>query len=362
MVVLACAAVGAWAGGVVASGPSAQPASKSPIAKTPVSKPVPVARIAAKHARKPGAAVKRAHVKKQKAAHKARRVLAATTIDLCATTGSLALADGSSVPIWGFALKGLAADCSDVTASLPGPQLDVNQGDTVTLNVTNALAARTISIETPGIDLAAGALEAGSGATVTVSFTASAEGTFLYQSSGDSGRQEAMGLFGALVVHAATGAYGKPFDVEVPKALVLSEIDADFNAAPDTFDMNNWNPKYWLINGQSYQSSTPNIDVPADKTVLVRYANAGIDNNTMTMLGIRETLVGRDGNAVSNPFSVVTNTFPSGETLDALIHIPAGSAGSKFPIYNRNLHLTTGSYGGTNFDQGGMMTFLNVTP
>jgi FtsP/CotA-like multicopper oxidase with cupredoxin domain len=270
--------------------------------------------------------------------HAARRLQAAAVVNLCAKAADNVSIGATTVTIWGFVLKGAAADCSDVTAQLPGPVLNVNQGDTVTLNVTNALpAGHPISIEAPGIAFAPGPQDAAVGTTVSLSFTANAEGTYLYESSGDAGRQEAMGLFGALVVHSTTAglAYGNAFDAE--HVLVLSEIDPNLNAAPDTFNMNDWDPTLWLINGQASPDTAP-ITAGAGKRVLLRYANAGIDNNTMTLLGLHERMIGQDANALANPFDVVSETFPSGETAEALVAIPAGAAsGTKYALYNRQL-------------------------
>ena len=178
------------------------------------------------------------------------------TIDLCATTGTVDLPGASGVKIWGFVDK-TSADCSAEHghATLPGPVHHVGQGDAVTLNVTNDLpAGHSLSFEVPGLDFAPGSTDAGVGATVTRTFTASSPGTYLYQSVGDGERQTAMGLYGALIVDSSTGgrAYSSEasaFDVEAP--LVLSAIDPSFNNAPDVsaFDMRSYAPTYWLING-----------------------------------------------------------------------------------------------------------------
>jgi FtsP/CotA-like multicopper oxidase with cupredoxin domain len=146
-----------------------------------------------------------------------------------------------------------------------------------------------------------------------------------------------MGLYGALVVHSATAgqAYGSPFDTE--QVVVLSELDANLNASPDTFDMNNWDPTYWLLNGKSSPDTAP-IGAAAGQRVLLRYANAGMDNNTMTLLGVRERLIARDAYPLANPFSVVSETFASGQTADALVTVPASaSSGAKFALYSRQL-------------------------
>ena len=107
--------------------------------------------------------------------------------------------------------------------------------------MTNALpGTRTLRVEIPGVSFDPGPVEAESGQTVTVSFAASAPGTYVYQSSGDAGRQTAMGLYGGLVVRSGTAgqAYDDPataYDVE--QVLVLSALDPGFNAAPDTYDL-----------------------------------------------------------------------------------------------------------------------------
>jgi FtsP/CotA-like multicopper oxidase with cupredoxin domain len=263
---------------------------------------------------------------------------------------------GETIPIWGF-----AASCAG-PAQLPGPTIDANVGDVVTVSVTNGLAGHTLSLEAPGIDLGAAPTDIAPGATASFTFTATAEGTYLYESSGDAGRQEAMGLYGALVVHSATPgqAYGNAFDAE--RVVLLSEIDPAFNAAPDTFDMRLWKPSYWLINGHPYPDTQP-LDVPAagQRRLLLRYLNAGMENTTMAMLGLRARLVGRDAYPLANPFSVVSETFPAGETADAIVTVPAAAAaGAQFPLYNRNLELKNGPLGGTSPAPGGMLTFIRV--
>jgi FtsP/CotA-like multicopper oxidase with cupredoxin domain len=186
-----------------------------------------------------------------------------------------------------------------------------------------------------------------SGATASLTFTAS-EGTYIYSSGGDGGRQTAMGLYGALVVHSGTAGTEDGVAVDAQKVLLLSEVDPAFNASPDTFDFNNWHPSLWLINGQPYPT-TPALGVTAGQRVLLRWLNAGIDNNTMSMLGVRQQLLRADGAALANPFEVVSHTFPSGSTADGLVTVPAAAAvGDRFPLYNRNLN-------------AGMTTFLQVS-
>jgi FtsP/CotA-like multicopper oxidase with cupredoxin domain len=292
---------------------------------------------------------------------------AVVSINLCALPGTATLTGAATVPIWGFGVPTTPGNCATATASLPGPQLIVAEGDTVTLNVTNALpAGHTVSFEVPGVAFAAGGTDAAAGATVTRTFTASAPGTYLYQSSGDAGRQEAMGLAGALIVRSGTAnqAYDSAttaYNVEAP--LVLGAVDPAFNAAPDTFDMHAYNATYWLINGKAYPD-TAGITAAPGQRVLLRYLNAGYDNTTMTLLGMHERVVARSAHLLNNPFDANAETLPAGATEDAIATVPAGTPPSShgYPLYNRQVHLTNGAQTGvspTPATGGGMLTFVH---
>ena len=293
-------------------------------------------------------------------------VLAApVTINLCAVAGTATLTGAVSVPIWGFGIPTTPGNCSTATASLPGPQLIVNEGDVVTLNVTNALpGTRTLSFEAPGIAFNAGPIDAASGATVTRTFTASAPGTYIYESSGDSGRQEAMGLYGALIVRPLTPgrAYDTPttaYDVEA--VLLLSQVDPNFNADPDNFNMYNYLAPYWLINGKAYPDAAT-IHAPVGARVLLRYLNAGHDNTTMMLLGMHEQALARDAHLLNNPFFANAETIPSGGTEDAITTVPAFSPpnANGFPLFNRQYHITNSACpANTVCAPGGMLTFIS---
>ncbi|MEU7875203.1 multicopper oxidase domain-containing protein [Dactylosporangium sp. NPDC049140] len=292
---------------------------------------------------------------------------ASVSINLCAKAGTLTLPGPVSVPVWGFGVPATPGDCTTATAGAPGPVLSVNEGDTVTISVTNALpAGHTLAFEIPGVDFTAGPSDAAAGATVTRSFNATRPGTYLYRSGGDAGRQAAMGLYGALIVRpptpnqaydTATTAYN------VEALLILSAIDPGFNAAPDTFDMHSYRATYWLINGRAYPDTTQITASPGQR-VLLRYANAGYDNTTMSLLGMHERVVAQDARLLNNPFDANAETIPAGATADAIATVPSGTAPSihGFPLYNRQQHLTNGPQSGPSpapATGGGMLTFIH---
>ena len=297
------------------------------------------------------------------------------TIELCAVSGTATLTGSTQVPIWGFGAPAAAGDCSTATASLPGPQLVVDQGDTVTLHVVNRLPVpavapldHTVRVEIPGITFDPGPTTAAPGGDVTVAFTASAPGTYLYSSGGDAGRQLAMGLAGMLVVRpagAAGQAYagaGTAFDVEAP--LVLGAVDPAFNAAPDTFNLHTYTATYWLINGKAYPD-TAGITAAAGQRVLLRYANAGFDNSSMLLLGMHQQVVGRSARQLANPPSTTTEIIAAGATEDTVAVMPSTAPPTThgFPLYDQQLHLTNGPQtsapAGSPLPPGGMLTFLH---
>ena len=299
------------------------------------------------------------------------------TCDLWATTGTIALPNASSVPIWGYGL-------SSGAAQLPGPAIVVKQGDDVTITLHNDLPGpQRTSLALRGqrtlgggavVPDTSGVADASSGTYV---FDAAAPGTFIYEAGlTEAGPvQVAMGLAGALVVRptaCATCAYGPgPNSAFNDEALVvLSELDPALNQAADplVYDLDGWSPTYWMINGRAYPSTLP-ISVTANSAMLLRYANIGLQDHAMSLLGLRQRVVGIDGKPARYPSTVVDQLLPPGSTADAITNIPAGApAGSRFALFNAASHTDNAGHdsgGGTvgwneSVGFGGMLTFLEI--
>jgi FtsP/CotA-like multicopper oxidase with cupredoxin domain len=298
---------------------------------------------------------------------------ATVTVDLCALAGTKTMPDGSSVPIWGFALDGNpgAEGCGAAAAGLPGPVLGIDTlgiaaGDTVVVNFENQLS-QAVSLAFPGQPLAPDTTGVAAGVwplgSKTYTFIANT-GTFLYQAGTNVTTQVPMGLYGALVVNATTGAYGTGTAFDKQAVLVLSEVDPYLNAAPLTFNLLDYHPKFWLINGQGFDPSgatlNPAVSAAAGQKVLLRYLNAGLEHHTMLLLGSHERLIAKDAGVMKNPYDAVAETIPAGATMDAIVTIPSGAVtGSKLWLYNRQLHLDDGSAPFT--PDGGMMASVAVT-
>ena len=298
-------------------------------------------------------------------------------------TDGLLMADGSRVDIWGFALDPnqlVGGGCALATPGLPGPTLGVDtptitEGDVVTVVLENTLA-EPVSINFHGQNIGGPPDTVGAPALVgtkSYSFTAVA-GTFLYESGTDVEHQIPMGLAGALVVHStvagqvySTNPLGQNTTFNQEAVAVLSDIDPALNAAVsngNAFDMLNYKPQYWLINGKSYPNTAPIVAGGlAGWRIDLRVVNAGLQQHTLMLLGAHASFVARDGFAINYPYDLDAETFAAGTTGDAIMTIPTGTgSGARFALYSRNMDLTNGLNvpANTNYSPGGMMTFITV--
>ena len=242
-----------------------------------------------------------------------------TTFNLTASPGYIDTPDGDSLLVWGYGVTG-------GQMQYPGPTLIVNQGDMVTVNLTNDLPQPT-SIVFPGQEGVlvtggtAGMLtreSSGPADTVSYTFTADRPGTFQYHSGTRPELQVEMGLVGALIVRpsgAPQQAYNHPdtaFDYEY--LFLLTEMDPEVHyqvdrGLYDTIDTTLFKPVLWFINGRNGPDTlapannpimphqpyniVPRIH-PGD-TMLLRLIGAGRDLHPFHTHGNHHLLIGRDG-------------------------------------------------------------------
>ena len=283
--------------------------------------------------------------------------------DLYAMTGSASIL-GNPINIWGFSTTGVAG-----SASAPGPQLVVKQGDTVKITLHNQLAGESVSLALPGQAPGSFTSTAGddltgvaTGGARTYTFTATRPGTFAYEAghTANGARQVAMGLAGALVVLATDNtAYGKAYDDDA--IVVLSEIDPALNAAPATFDMRNFKPKYRLINGKPFPA-TDEINTDQGHTVLLRYVDVGAEMHAMSLLGADQMVISQDGHPMAFAAREVIQPMEPGATADTLVTMPSGPE-SKITLFDASEHLDNNAQTTADplqFAFGGMLTFLDT--
>lgn len=248
---------------------------------------------------------------------------------------------------------------------VPGPLIRVTQGDRVRFNVKNNLPEST-TIHWHGLVLP-NAMDGVAnvtqkpippGGTFTYEFTVQQAGTFFYHSHDDADRQQALGLYGALIVDPAqppsTPAYDKEVIVQLQEWLFRDGYT--FPAMP----MDGANPNYFTINGKSYpQTQTVNLRV--GQRLLVRFiGSSSAMIHPMHIHGGPFQIVATDGNPVPLAAQIKKDTVlvGPGERYDVIwTALQPGQWLLHCHINHHTKNDNREEAGG-----GGLTMILNVTP
>jgi FtsP/CotA-like multicopper oxidase with cupredoxin domain len=205
---------------------------------------------------------------------------------------------------------------------VPGPQIRVRQGDRLRINVTNALPEPT-SVHWHGLsvpnemDGAAGITQEPiePGDTFTYEFTVEQAGTYFYHSHSQPDRQQALGLYGALIVDPADPAVDRTYDYDRDVVVMLQEwLQRDGNTFPAMI-ADGMLPNFFTINGKAYPD-TEKIRMKVGDRARIRFI--GSNNNfthPMHIHGGPFRIVQTDGNPVQPSAQIDKDTINVGPRL-----------------------------------------------
>lgn len=273
-----------------------------------------------------------------------------TSFAFTAKADFISTPDGNSILMWGYALN-------NGTMQYPGPTLIVNEGDVVTVTLSNSLTV-PVSIVFPGqtgIGATGGTAglitrEAPVGGSVTYTFTAANPGTYTYYSGTRPDLQIEMGLMGAIVVrptaNPTTQAYNhadSAFDHEY--LFLLSEIDPRLHelvmmGGINQVDTTTFFPVYWFINGRAAPDTMTMDNDPLLPTqpysampmmhpgekILLRMVGGGRDGHPLHTHGNHMNVIARNGRLLASAPGAgadlaelrFTNSVIPGDTADAI--------------------------------------------
>lgn len=325
-----------------------------------------------------------------------------STFNLTASADYITAPDGAMIYSWGYGCSsGFSPSFLPVTLGypagncplmqLPGPTMIVHEGDTVTVNLTNALpiAAGNTSMLFPGFNVTAtggvaGQLtqEASAANPVTYTFVANKPGTYNYHSGTRSDLQIEMGLYGALIVlpasstgcttgefalaasaYSDTAAGVNPTCYDREYMMELSEMDINIHQqveaqkdgpGPIAANMEPYVPQYFWYSGRSFPD---NVDAPYSASyphqpysfapqahpgekMLIRVVQHGRVEHPMHIHGNHARILARDGNLLlsetdsaklAGPQSFTFTAIP-GQTQDAIFTWTGKGLG--WDIYN----------------------------
>ncbi|EHJ49002.1 multicopper oxidase type 3 [Solidesulfovibrio carbinoliphilus subsp. oakridgensis] len=191
------------------------------------------------------------------------------------------------VRLWGF------------NGSVPGPAIEVVQGDRVRIVVKNELPEPT-SIHWHGLEVPNGQDGVGGltqppirpGQTYTYEFTVHQVGTYMYHSSFNEKKQVGMGLGGFFISHPADGSRRVDRDF----AILLQEWF--FLPGNPYVDVTSTDPNWFTMNGKA-GPSTAVLTARVGQTVRIRFANlSNMHAHPIHLHGVTWRVTGTEGGPI----------------------------------------------------------------
>ncbi len=250
------------------------------------------------------------------------------------------------------------------TGSVPGPTIEVTEGDRIRVILKNELPEPT-SIHWHGLELpnsqdgAGGVTEAPTppGGTHVYEFTLYQNGTFMYHTGFNVMKQDALGLGGLMVVHPKdkTATPDKEF------AIMLQEWTfAPGNRNPNISSMDfNW----FTFNGKA-APSIDSLTIQQGELVRIRFGNLSMQSHPIHIHGYSWRVVGTEGGPIPNSaqWQGATINVPPGTTRD--VEFIAWNPGV-WRMHCHKLHHVMNAMADAPMGvmtHGGMFTLLRVIP
>lgn len=250
--------------------------------------------------------------------------------------GSMRMDDGRNVTIWGFTADGSGGMMG---GTFPSPPIRVREGQIVHTRLSNngMMWLHTIhhhGIEPSDMNDGVGHTSFDVSGTYTYQWRASHAGTYFYHCHTNTVLHAEMGMYGALIVDPMDGSKraftdGPFYDVEAIWA--ADEIDSswhnkswDAGTCGGDAGLNNLRADYFIISGVDGARSTLTdprvaVTVPAGKTLLIRYINAGYYPQRINFGALTATAVASDGRALPTPVSLNSLRTTAAERYDFIL-------------------------------------------
>ena len=210
-----------------------------------------------------------------------------------------------------------------VNRQVPGPRIELEQGDHVRFVVTNHLPESTTlhwhglivpnTMDGPAVVTQK---PIAPGATFTYDYVVAQVGTYFYHSHDHPDRQQSLGLYGALIVHPThnpdnlkrLAALNLPSEEATAAADPAKEVKADHEytlllqewlvrdgVTYPAMNMEGGLPNYFTINGKAYPS-TDRVKMRLGETIKIRFVGSNTNFvHPMHIHGGPFTVVARDG-------------------------------------------------------------------
>ena len=133
-------------------------------------------------------------------------------------------------------------------------------------------------------------------------------------------------------------------------------VDDGSYGTPSMPSANEYKPRYFLVNGQTFDPQNPTMDLGANAggVLLLRMVNAGLNDHAPAFGGRYVTLVAEDAYPKAYPRQTLAEHMAPQKTKDVLLTLPTEN--ERIVVYDRRLNLTNNNQAGP----GGMMVYLST--
>lgn len=220
-------------------------------------------------------------------------------------------------------LPGTTVAAYAYNGQVPGPTIRIAQGDRIRIVVTNHLPEPT-SVHWHGL-IVSNSMDGVAGVTqravmpnetFTYEFTAAQAGTYFYHSHANADRQQALGLYGALIIDPP----GRQAEYDKEVTVQLGEWTVRKGETYPSMPMEGLMPNFFTINGKAYPS-TEAIDMRVGQKLLVRFIGTSSGFvHPMHIHGGPFRIVATDGNPVPASAQLLKDTvqIAPGERYDVI--------------------------------------------
>jgi len=250
---------------------------------------------------------------------------------------------------------------------VPGPRIELTEGDRVRIVVTNHLPEPTTvhwhglvvpnAMDGPA-EITQAPIQPGD--SYTYEFTVQQAGTFMYHTHDHADRQQALGLYGALIVKPKNPALDRRLNYQYDVVIELQEWLVRDGLTYPAMLMEGGLPNFFTINGKAYPDTQP-IRMRVGERVRIRFI--GTNNNFVHPMHIHGgpfEIVATDGNPVTAGARLLKDTVDvgPGERYDV---IWTARKPGKWLLHCHIPHHTTND----NVEEkggGGLTTVIEVSP
>jgi FtsP/CotA-like multicopper oxidase with cupredoxin domain len=245
---------------------------------------------------------------------------------------------GAVIDVWGY------TDVNGAPPMVPGPRLEMTQGQTVTIEVVNN-HNRNHNFVIQGVTSDTGSIAPGSSKTYTV--TANQGGVFFYRDTLNSNVNREMGLHGAVIVRSNSNNRvwdnGPSYDIE--RLWVLTDMDVprwnDRASAGQSVSTGTYRPNYFMINGQGGFDGMHDPNTILEGNIgdvgVVRIVNAGQFDQSLHWHGNHFRVISRNGQHLNNFEWQDTINVKAGTTMMVLYQLRDGI----FPMHVHSAQMET---------------------